>query len=316
MAVDGRSLDHVGTVQHSRLFLDPYGTAMRFAATALEAIGNTPLIRLKRASEETGCNILGKAEFANPGQSVKDRAARYIIMDALERRALSRQGGTIVEGTAGNTGIGLAVVGNALGFKTIIVMPDTQTEEKKAAVRLLGATLVEVPAVPYANPNNYVHYSRRLAEALDAGDPHGVLWANQFDNTANRDGHAAITASEIWADTGGEIDAFVASVGTGGTLAGVALGLRERNANVKIALADPFGASLYSYFTTGELRSEGASIIEGIGQSRITLNLQGFRPDFAYRISDQDAVSIVHNLAKHGRMSKWHQRAASKRWWS
>lgn len=269
---------------------------MPFAATAIEAIGNTPLIRLKRASEETGCTILGKAEFANPGQSVKDRAARYIIEDAFRRGALDGRGGIVVEGTAGNTGIGLATVGNVLGLKTIIVIPDTQTAEKKAAIRLLGATLVEVPAVPYANPNNYVHYSRRLAEALAATTPKGVLWANQFDNPANRDGHEAVTAPEIWNETGGAIDGFVAAVGTGGTLAGVAAGLRARNANIKIGLADPYGANLYSYYTSGELKTEGASITEGIGQGRITRNLEGFKPDFSYRISDREAVEIVHRL--------------------
>lgn len=268
---------------------------MRIAATAVEAIGATPLIRLRRASEETGCTILGKAEFTNPGQSVKDRAARYIIDDAFKRGQL-KTGGIVVEGTAGNTGIGLAMVGNVLGLKTIIVIPNTQTEEKKAAIRLLGATLVEVPAVPYANPNNYVHYSRRLAEQLARTHADGVLWANQFDNPANRDGHEAATAPEIWDQTGGAIEGFVASVGTGGTLAGVAAGLRARQPKVKIALADPHGASLYSYFTSGELKSEGTSITEGIGQSRITRNLEGFTPDFAYRIADRDAVEIVHRL--------------------
>jgi len=270
---------------------------MRFAATAVDAIGNTPLIRLRRASEETGCTILGKAEFANPGQSVKDRAARYIIEDALRQGVLSQPDGIVVEGTAGNTGIGLATVGNVLGLKTIIVIPNTQTEEKKAAIRLLGAALVEVPAVPYANPNNYVHYSRRLAEKLAAGGKHGgVLWANQFDNISNRDGHEAVTAPEIWGETAGQVDGFVASVGTGGTLAGVAAGLRARRPDIKIALADPFGASLYAYFTAGELKSEGKSITEGIGQSRITRNLEGFRPDFAYRVPDSEAIDIVHRL--------------------
>lgn len=268
---------------------------MQFASNLLEAIGSTPLIRLQRASEETGCTILGKAEFANPGQSVKDRAALYLIRDALARGAVA-EGGTVVEGTAGNTGIGLSVVGNVLGLKTIIVMPDTQSEEKKAAIRLLGATLVEVPAVPFANPNNYVHYSKRLAETLAASSENGAFWANQFDNVANRDGHAVVTAPEIWNQLGGKIDGFVASVGTGGTLAGIAHGLRERSKAVKIALADPYGASLFSYYTTGHLRSEGSSITEGIGQSRITQNLEGFTPDFSYRIADEAAVSIAHRL--------------------
>jgi cysteine synthase A len=268
---------------------------MQIASSLLEAIGNTPLIRLKRASEETGCTILGKAEFANPGQSVKDRAALYLIRDALARGAVT-EGGTVVEGTAGNTGIGLTVVGNVLGLKTIIVMPDTQSEEKKAAIRLLGATLVEVPAVPFANPNNYVHYSRRLAETLAASSTNGAFWANQFDNMANCDGHAAVTAPEIWNQLDGNIDGFVASVGTGGTLAGTARGLREKSSTIRIALADPYGASLFHYYTQGELRAQGSSITEGIGQSRITRNLEGFTPDVSYRIADEAAVSIVHRL--------------------
>lgn len=261
----------------------------------IAAIGSTPLIRLKRVSEETGCEILGKAEFMNPGQSVKDRAARFLIEDALRRGAVAK-GGTVVEGTAGNTGIGLAVVGNALGLHTVIVMPDTQSEEKKQAIRFLGATLVEVPAVPYANPNNYVHYSRRLADALSTKCVGGAFWANQFDNIANRDGHAATTAAEIWQQTSGRIDGFVAAVGTGGTLAGVAQGLRGRGRGIKIALADPHGASLYSYFTTGVLKAEGSSISEGIGQGRITGNLEGFAPDLSYRIADADAIAILHRL--------------------
>lgn len=268
---------------------------MRFASNVIEAVGNTPLIRLKRASEETGCTILGKAEFANPGQSVKDRAALYLIKDALERGAV-QAGGTIVEGTAGNTGIGLAVVGNVLGLKTVIVIPQTQTEEKKAAIRLLGATLVEVPAAPFANPNNYVHYSRRLAERLAAEQPQGAFWANQFDNRANRNGHETTTAPEIWKQLDGRIDGFVASAGTGGTIAGVAAGLRGLSRDVKIALADPPGASLHAYYTTGVLKAEGSSITEGIGQSRVTENLAGFSPDFSYRIDDTDSVAIVHRL--------------------
>ena len=260
-----------------------------------DAVGRTPLIRLKRASEETGCNILGKAEFMNPGGSVKDRAALYIIEDAVRRGAL-RPGGTIVEGTAGNTGIGLAVVGNALGFKTVIVIPETQSQEKKDTLRLLGAELVEVPAVPYRNPNNYVKYSARLAEVLAKTEPNGAIWANQFDNTANRDAHIATTAPEIWQDTGGKVDGFVSAVGSGGTLAGVAMGLRARRADVKIALADPPGASLFSYYTTGALKSEGSSITEGIGQGRITANLEGLKVDKAYLIPDEVAVAIVFQL--------------------
>lgn len=261
----------------------------------IAAIGSTPLIRLKRASEETGCEILGKAEFMNPGQSVKDRAARFLIEDAFHRGVVSK-GGTVVEGTAGNTGIGLAVVGNALGLRTVIVMPDTQSEEKKLAIRFLGATLIEVPAVPYANPNNYVHYSRRLAEALSATSTNGAFWANQFDNAANREGHAATTAAEIWQQTSGRVDGFAAAVGTGGTLAGVAQGLRDKQRAVKIALADPYGASLYSYYTSGVLKAEGSSISEGIGQGRITGNLEGFTPDRSYRIADADAIAILHRL--------------------
>jgi cysteine synthase A len=260
-----------------------------------DAVGRTPLIKLRRASEETGCTILGKAEFMNPGGSVKDRAALYIIEDAVKRGAL-RPGGTIVEGTAGNTGIGLAVVGNALGFRTVIVIPETQSQEKKDTLRLLGAQLVEVPAVPYKNPNNYVKYSARLAEALAKTEPNGAIWANQFDNTANRDAHIATTAPEIWADTDGKVDGFVSAVGSGGTLAGVAMGLRAKRADVKIALADPPGAALYSYYTTGELKAEGSSITEGIGQGRITANLEGLKVDRAYRIPDAEAVAIVFQL--------------------
>src|SRR5690349_4643814 len=236
------------------------------------AIGNTPLIKLRRASELTGCTILGKAEFMNPGQSVKDRAALAIIQDAVRRGAL-RPGGVIVEGTAGNTGIGLALVSNALGFRTIIVIPETQSQEKKDMLRLAGAELIEVPAVPYANPNNYVKVSGRLAERLAASEPHGAIWANQFDNIANRQGHIETTGPEIWEQTGGRIDGFVCAVGTGGTLAGIGMALKERAPGVAIALADPMGAALYSYYTTGELKSAGSSITEGIGQGRITANL-------------------------------------------
>src|SRR6187402_3001156 len=227
---------------------------MTIAASVLDAIGNTPLIRLRHASEATGCEILGKAEFLNPGQSVKDRAALFIIQDAVRRGTL-RPGGTIVEGTAGNTGIGLATVANALGFKTVIVIPETQSQEKKDALRLLGAELIEVPAVPYKDPNNYVKLSGRLAEQLAKSEPNGAIWANQFDNVANRDGHVRTTAEEIWRQTDGKVDGFVSAVGTGGTLAGVAIGLKARNPDVKIALADPLGAALYSFYTEGVLKA-------------------------------------------------------------
>jgi cysteine synthase len=263
--------------------------------TVLDAIGNTPLIRLKRASEMTGCEILGKAEFMNPGQSVKDRAALFIIRDA-EKRGLLKPGGVIVEGTAGNTGIGLTLVAKALGYRTVIVIPDTQAQEKKDALRLLGAELIEVPAVPYKNPNNYVKISGRLAGQLAKSEPNGAVWANQFDNLANRDGHMATTAQEIWKQTGGKVDGFVSAVGTGGTLAGVALGLKAHDKAVKIALADPLGASLHSFYTSGELKAEGSSITEGIGQGRITANLEGFTPDFSYQISDEEGIPIVFDL--------------------
>ncbi|CAA0089459.1 O-acetylserine dependent cystathionine beta-synthase [Starkeya nomas] len=264
----------------------------------VEAVGNTPLIKLKRASEATGCTILGKAEFLNPGQSVKDRAALFIIQDAVARGQL-KPGGVIVEGTAGNTGIGLALVGNALGFRSVIVIPDTQSQEKKDMLRLAGATLVEVPAVAYANPNNYVKVSGRLAEALAATEPNGAVWANQFDNVANRQAHIETTGPEIWAQTNGKVDGFVAAVGTGGTLAGTAIALKARNPAIRIALADPFGASLYSYYTTGELKAEGSSITEGIGQGRITANLEGAPIDTAYQIPDAEAVQIVFDLLEH-----------------
>jgi cysteine synthase A len=266
-----------------------------YAESLIDAVGNTRLIKLRRASEETGCTILGKAEFTNPAQSVKDRAALFLIEDALARGAIER-GGVVVEGTAGNTGIGIAALSRALGLRAVIVMPDTQSVEKKDAVRALGAELVEVPAVPYANPNNYVHYSRRLAEALAKTEPGGAVWANQFDNVANRDGHARTTAEEIWAQTDGRIDGFVSAVGTGGTLAGVALGLRSRSKSVKIALADPPGAALYAYYTRGVLEAEGSSITEGIGQGRITKNLEGFKPDFSYQVPDTESIPIVHQL--------------------
>lgn len=263
--------------------------------SVIDAIGNTPLIRLKRASEETGCEILGKAEFMNPGQSVKDRAGLFIIRDA-EKRGLLRPGGVIVEGTAGNTGIGLTVVAKALGYRTVIVIPDTQSQEKKDALRLLGAELIEVPAVPYKNPNNYVKVSGRLAEQLAKSEPNGAIWANQFDNVANREGHIRTTAEEIWQQTGGKVDGFVSAVGTGGTLAGVAIGLKAKSSAVKIAIADPLGAALYSYYTEGELKAEGSSITEGIGQGRITANLEGFAPDFSYQIPDEEALPIVFGL--------------------
>jgi cysteine synthase A len=259
------------------------------------AIGQTPLIKLRRASALTGCTILGKAEFMNPGQSVKDRAALFIIQDAVTR-GLLRPGGVIVEGTAGNTGIGLALVANALGFRTVIVIPDTQSQEKKDMLRLAGAALIEVPAVPYANPNNYVKVSGRLAQRLAASEPNGAVWANQFDNLANRQAHIATTGPEIWAQTNGRIDGFICAVGTGGTLAGVGLALKERNPKIAIGLADPMGAALYSYYTTGELKASGSSITEGIGQGRITANLVDAPIDGAFQIPDEEAVPIVFDL--------------------
>jgi len=264
----------------------------------IAAIGNTPLVRLRRASELTGCEILGKAEFLNPGQSVKDRAALFIIQDALRRGTL-KPGGTIVEGTAGNTGIGLATVANAMGFKTVIVIPDTQSQEKKDALRLLGAELIEVPAVPYKNPNNYVRLSGRLAEQLAKTEPHGAIWANQFDNVANRQAHVQGTGPEIWEQTKGTVDGFTCAVGTGGTLAGVAIALKERNQAVRIAAADPMGAAIYSWIKTGELKMQGTSITEGIGQSRVTGNLEGAPIDDAYEIPDEEALPIIFDLLEH-----------------
>ena len=264
----------------------------------VEAIGNTPLIKLKQASEATGCNILGKAEFMNPGQSVKDRAALFIIRDAVRRKALW-PGGAVVEGTAGNTGIGLALVANALGYRTVIVMPNTQSQEKKDMLRLCGAQLIEVPAVPYANPNNYVNLSGRLAEQLAHTDSNGAIWANQFDNIANRQAHIEGTGPEIWQQTAGKVDGFVASAGTGGTLAGVSIGLKKFNPNIRVVLADPMGSALYNYYKHGELKAEGSSITEGIGQSRITANLEGAVIDDAYQISDDEAVRIVFGLLEH-----------------
>jgi cysteine synthase len=263
-----------------------------------EAIGNTPLIKLRRASEQTGCTILGKAEFMNPGQSVKDRAALYIIEDAVKSGRL-RPGGVVVEGTAGNTGIGLALVGNALGFRSVIVIPETQSQEKKDMLRLCGAELVEVPAVGYANPNNYVKVSGRLAAELAKTEPNGAIWANQFDNVANREGHIKTTGPEIWNQTDCKVDGFICAAGTGGTLAGIGMALKERNPNVKIGIADPMGAALYSYYTTGVLKSEGSSITEGIGQGRITRNLEGAPIDFPYQIPDEEAVPLIFDLLQY-----------------
>jgi len=261
----------------------------------LEAVGNTPLIRLRRASEESGCNILGKAEFLNPGGSVKDRAALFIVKDAEERGVL-RPGGVIVEGTAGNTGIGLALVGNALGYRSIIVMPETQSQEKKDMLRLCGADLRLVPAVPYANPMNYVRYSERLAQEVAQSEANGAIWANQFDNLANRRAHYETTGPEIWADTDGKVDAFVASVGTGGTLAGVAMALKERNPAVKNYLADPMGSAIWSYYARGELKAEGNSITEGIGQGRITKNLEGAPLDGWFQVTDEEMLPVLFDL--------------------
>jgi cysteine synthase A len=266
---------------------------MQYASDLAHAVGNTPLIKLRHVSEQTGCTILGKAEFLNPGQSVKDRAALYIIRDAIERGTL-KPGGTIVEGTAGNTGIGLALVGASMGFKTVIVIPETQSQEKKDMLRLAGAELVQVPAAPYKNPNNYVRYSERLANELAKTEPNGAIWANQFDNVANRRAHIETTGPEIWSQTDGKVDGFVAAVGSGGTLAGCAEYLQPKG--VKIGLADPMGAALYSFYTTGTLASDGSSISEGIGQGRITANLEGFTPDHSYQITDEEALPIVFDL--------------------
>lgn len=259
------------------------------------AIGNTPLIRLRRASEATGCEIWGKAEFMNPGQSVKDRAALSIIRHAIADGSL-RPGGTIVEGTAGNTGIGLALVGRAMGFDTVIVIPDTQSQEKKDMLRLAGAQLIEVPARPYRDPDNYIRYSGRLAAALNETRPNGAIWANQFDNVANRQAHIDTTGPEIWSQTEGRVDGFICAVGSGGTLAGVATALRARKPGVKIGLADPMGAALFSYYTSGELKAEGSSITEGIGQGRITANLDGLAVDMPYQIPDAEALEITFGL--------------------
>lgn len=261
------------------------------------AIGDTPLIRLRRASELTGCDILAKAEFMNPGGSIKDRAALYIVKDA-EERGLLRAGGVIVEGTAGNTGIGLAMVANARGYRTVIVIPQTQSEEKKAALRQLGADLREVPAAPYSSPNNYVKVSGRLAEEIAQREPAGAIWANQFDNVANRRAHLETTGPEIWTQTGGKVDGFVCAVGTGGSLAGTAMYLKGRSPGVRVALADPMGAALYSWYKHGVLKAEGSSITEGIGQSRITKNLEGIEVDDAFQIPDAEAVQIVFDLLR------------------
>ncbi len=261
-----------------------------------ELIGNTPLIRLTGPSAATGCEILGKAEFMNPGQSVKDRPALYIIRDAMARGAL-RPGGTIVEGTAGNTGIGLALVGASMGFRTVIVIPETQSQEKKDMLRLAGAELVEVPAVPYKNPNNYVRYSERLAMRLAQSEPNGAIWANQFDNVANRQAHAETTGPEIWDQTGGKVDGFICAVGSGGTLAGVAQALQPKG--VKVGLADPDGSALYGFYAKGALKSEGSSITEGIGQGRITANLEGFTPDYSCNVPDSEALPVVFDLLQN-----------------
>jgi cysteine synthase A len=278
------------------LFNDIRNSIMQYASDLASAVGNTPLIKLRRASAETGCTILGKAEFMNPGQSVKDRAALFIIKDAIAK-GLLKPGGTIVEGTAGNTGIGLALVGASMGFKTVIVIPETQSQEKKDMLRLAGAQLVEVPAAPYKNPNNYVRYSGRLAVELAKTEPNGAIWANQFDNVANRQAHIETTGPEVWDQTGGKVDGFICAVGSGGTLAGMAEYLQPKG--VKIGLADPMGAALYSFYTTGELKSEGGSISEGIGQGRITANLEGLKPDYSYQISDEIALPIVFDLLQN-----------------
>ena len=268
---------------------------MRTSQNLLDMIGRTPLIRLKAASQETGCNILGKAEFLNPGQSVKDRAALGIIRDA-ESRGLLRPDGVVVEGTAGNTGIGLALVGACLGYRTVIVIPETQSQEKKDMIRIAGAELVEVPAVPYRDPNNYVRYSERLALELAKSEANGAIWANQFDNVANRQIHIDTTGPEIWEQTEGKVDGFICAVGTGGTLAGVASALREMNSDIKIGLADPMGAALFNYYACGEMKAEGSSITEGIGQARVTANLEGLKIDFPFQIPDAEMLPIVFDL--------------------
>ena len=271
---------------------------MSFAANVVDVIGNTPLIRLDRASAATGCTILGKAEFMNPGQSVKDRAALYLVRDAMAK-GLVRPGGTIVEGTAGNTGIGLAMVGRALGLDCVIVIPETQSREKKDTLRQLGARLIEVPAVPYANPNNFVKVSERVAQRLARENPNGAFWANQFDNVANRQAHIETTGPEIWRDTGGKIDGFICAIGSGGTLAGIAMALKEKSAAVTIGCADPMGAAMYEWFTHGALKASGSSIAEGIGQGRITKNIEGAPVDVAFQISDEEAMPVMFDLLAH-----------------
>ena len=261
----------------------------------VDSVGNTPLIKLQKASEQTGCTILGKAEFLNPGGSVKDRAAKYMVLDA-EQRGTLEPGGLIVEGTAGNTGIGLALVGNSRGYRTLILMPDSQTQEKKDALRLCGAELREVPAVPYRDPNNYVHVAERTAAELTKTESHGVLYANQWDNTANREGHFASTGPEIWEQTDGKVDAFICAVGTGGTLAGVSEYLKKQNPSIVTAVADPMGAAIFSWIKTGELSSQGSSITEGIGQGRVTGNLEGAKIDDAFCISDEEMLPICFDL--------------------
>ena len=267
-----------------------------------DLVGDTPLIRLKGPSEETGCEIFGKAEFLNPGQSIKDRAALYIIKDA-EKKGLLKKGGTIVEGTAGNTGIGLSIIGNSLGYKTVIVIPETQTQEKKDAIRFTGAELIEVPAVPYTDENNYIKYSGRLAKDLDKKLKNGAYWANQFDNIANKEAHIKTTGPEIWDQTDGNIDGFVCAIGTGGTLSGISQYLKSKNAEIAIGLADPYGASMYNYFKNGELKAEGGSITEGIGSSRITKNFAEAQIDGAFSISDQESLPILYDLIQNEGLS-------------
>lgn len=271
---------------------------MSTSENILDLIGNTPLLKLKKASEETGCTILGKAEFLNPGQSVKDRAALSMIRSA-EKSGKLKPGGTIVEGTAGNTGIGIAMIARVLGYRALIVIPETQSQEKKDALRLMGAELIEVPAAPYRNPNNYVHISSRIAEQLAKTDPNGAVWAQQFDNVANRQAHIDTTGPEIWRDLDGSVDGFICSCGSGGTLAGTSMALKERNADIKSGIVDPDGAALFSYYTEGELKSSGGSFSEGIGQGRITANLEGYKPDMAYNVSDKEALPIIFDLAQH-----------------
>jgi cysteine synthase len=271
---------------------------MQIRQSIIDTIGNTPLVKLRRASEQTGCAILGKAEYMNPGQSVKDRAGLFIIQDAV-KRGLLRPGGVIVEGTAGNTGIGLALVASALGYRTVIVIPNSQSQEKKDTLKIYGAELIEVPPAPYANPNNYVKVSERVANELAKSEPNGVIWANQWDNLANRQGHIETTGPEIWAQTDGKVDGFACAIGTGGTLAGVGIALKERKPQVRIAVADPLGAAMFSYYTTGVLKAEGSSITEGIGQVRITKNIEGAPVDVAYQIPDGEAVPIIFDLLEH-----------------